>query len=256
MTRLSANLGFLWVELPLPDAIRAAAAAGFEAVELHWPYVVPAADVKAALDETGLPVLGLNTQRGDVRAGDNGLSAIVDRRGEARMYIREACEYAAAIGCSNIHVMAGYTDGGDAAEAMFCDNLKYACEVADKNQQTILIEPLNDRDAPGYHLNNLDAAVATVTAVGAPNLKVMFDCYHLEIMQGDLVKRLKAALPHIGHIQIAAVPDRGEPDEGDLDYKTLLREIDALGWTGFIGAEYKPRDGTDAGLGWRETVLS
>jgi hydroxypyruvate isomerase len=171
------------------------------------------------------------------------------------MYINEACDYAAAINCRNIHVMAGYTDGGPVAETQFRDNLKFACDVAEKNEQTILIEPLNAGDAPGYHLASFEAAVDTVLGVGAPNLKVMFDCYHLELLQGGLIPMLRDGMEHVGHIQIAAVPDRGEPDQGDLDYRKLLAEIDALGWPGFIGAEYKPRAGTDNGLGWREAVL-
>jgi hydroxypyruvate isomerase len=248
MTKLSANLGFLWADLPLPDAIRAAKRAGFEAVECHWPYAVPSANVKAALLDTGLAMLGLNTTRGG--AGDNGLSAIPGREAEARAAIDEAVAYAAAINCANIHVMAGFTDRGAAAEQTFRANLTYACAQAAPHGITILIEPLNSRDAPGYHLSDMDHAIATIKAVGAPNLKAMFDCYHIQIMQGDLAKRLAACLPHIGHIQIAAVPDRGEPDAGEVNYPWLLPAIDAMGWDGFIGAEYKPRAGTDAGLGW------
>ncbi|MFT4793047.1 MAG: hydroxypyruvate isomerase [Paracoccaceae bacterium] len=250
MTKLSANLGFLWTELSLPDAIRAAKRAGFVAVECHWPYDVPPADIIAALKETGLPMLGLNTSRGDTGAGDNGLSAIPGREAEARAAIDEAVAYAAAIECANIHVMAGFTDRGLAAEDTFRANLAYACAAAAPHGITILIEPLNNRDAPGYHLADMDAAIATINAVGASNLKAMFDCYHIQIMQGDLAKRLAASLPYIGHIQIAAVPDRGEPDTGEVNYAWLLPAIDAMGWGGHIGAEYKPRAGTDAGLGW------
>lgn len=250
MTKLSANLGFLWTELSLPDAIRAAKRAGFAAVECHWPYAAPSADVAAALKETGLPMLGLNTSRGNVAGGDNGLSAIPGREAEARAAIDEAVAYAVAIGCANIHVMAGFTDRGEAAEDAFRANLAYACAQATPHGVAILIEPLNSRDAPGYHLSDMDHAISTIKAVGAPNLKAMFDCYHIQIMQGDLAKRLEASLPHIGHIQIAAVPDRGEPDAGEINYPWLLPAIDAMGWGGFIGAEYKPRAGTDAGLGW------
>lgn len=253
MTRLSANLGFLWNELPLPDAIRAAGAAGFEAVEFHWPYDVPVADVNAALAQTGLPVLGLNTQRGN--PGENGLSAVSGREDEARRFIDESCAYAAQIGCGAIHVMAGFTDGKPEAENVFVQNLRYAAQIADKNGQTILIEPLNNRDAPGYHLCTADAALTTIKMVNASNVKLMFDCYHLQIMQGDLAHLLEACLPYIGHIQIAGVPDRGEPDQGEVDYQWLLAHIDALGWDGYVGAEYKPRTTTQAGLGWRSQVL-
>ncbi len=255
MIKLSANLGFLWTELSLPDAIRAAKKAGFNAVECHWPYAVDADDVNAALIETSLPMLGLNTQRGNVAGGENGLTAIPGREAEAREYIDEASAYAAKLNCNNIHVMAGFTDGGSQAEKVFRENLRYACDVAAEVGQTILIEPLNHRDAPGYHLTTAESAVETINAVGASNLKLMFDCYHLQINQGDVWRRLEAVIEHVGHIQIAAVPDRGEPDQGELDHRWLLPQIDALGWDGYIGAEYKPRNGTDAGLGWINSVL-
>ncbi|PWQ92018.1 hydroxypyruvate isomerase family protein [Leucothrix pacifica] len=254
MIKYSANLGFLWSELSLPDAIRAAKKAGFEAVECHWPYDYDTSEINSALQETGLTMLGLNTFRGDVAGGENGLSAVTGREAEARQYIDQACEYADVIGCEKIHVMAGFTDGGEEAENTFRSNLKYACEKAAQYQQTILIEPLNLRDAPGYHLSNIDAAIETVKAVGCDNIKVMFDCYHIQIMQGDLIKRLEKAMPYIGHIQIAGVPDRGEPDQGEVNYQVVLAAISELGYDGYIGAEYKPRTTTDAGLGWLEKL--
>lgn len=250
MPRFSANLGFLWTDLGLPDAIRAAKAAGFEAVECHWPYAVATADVQAALAETGLPMLGLNTQRGDVDAGENGVAAIPGREADARRYIDEAIAYARAIGCGAVHVMPGKTDRSDKAEAVFRQNLHYACDQAP--ELTFLLEPLNDRNVPGYHLTDMDHACATIDALGRSNIKAMFDCYHIQIMQGDLTKRIEACLPYIGHIQIAAVPDRGEPDAGEVNYPALIRAIDDLGWDGFIGAEYKPRTDTEAGLGWMD----
>lgn len=254
MTRLSANLGFLWTELALPDAIRAAKRAGFAAVECHWPYDTPASEVRSALAETSLPMLGLNTRRGDVSAGDNGVAAIPGREDEARDHIDEALAYAQAIDCPNVHVMAGFTDRGADAQATFERNLAHACDAAAAQGGTILIEPLNHRDAPGYHLSDFDAGVRTIEAVSRDNIKVMFDCYHLQIMQGDITTRLRHGLAHIGHVQIAAVPDRGEPDRGELDYRWLLRELDAMGWDGHVGAEYKPRTTTGAGLGWIERV--
>jgi len=250
MTKFSANLGFLWTELALPDAIRAAKRAGFDAVECHWPFETAAADVNAALRETGLPMLGLNTRRGDVAGGENGLAAVPGREKDARRYIDEALAYAEAIDCRNVHVMAGFTDRGDKAESVFRSNLAYAADQAIGLEKTILIEPLNHRDAPGYHLSDLDAALETLGAVGKPNIKVMFDCYHLQIMQGDLVTRLRTHLHNIGHIQIAAVPDRGEPDQGEVNYAWLFGAIDEMGWEGYVGAEYKPRTNTDEGLGW------
>lgn len=246
--QFSANLGFLWTELALPDAIRAAKQAGFDAVECHWPYAVPSDAVKAALEETGLTMLGLNTQRGDVAAGDNGVAAIKSRQDVARGYIDEAIAYARAIDCGAVHVMAGFTDRSETAEACFRSNLTYACEAAP--EITILIEPLNRYDAPGYHVSTLDQALDTIAAVDRPNLKAMFDCYHLQIMQGDLLRRVGAHLDLIGHIQFAAVPDRSEPDQGEIDYAWLLPAIAALGWNRPFGAEYKPRQSTQAGLAW------
>lgn len=254
MVRLSANLGFLWTELTLPEAIRAAKKVGFSAVECHWPYATDVEEVKAALKETSLLMLSLNTRRGNVD-GDKGVAAIVGRENEARRYIDEAIAYAHAIDCPNIHVLAGVTDGGADAEAVFRDNLLYAVDNAAALHKTILIEPLNYRDAPGYHLSILDTALETLAAVDMPNLKVMFDCYHVQIMQGDIATRLRNNLAHIGHIQIASVPDRGEPDRGEINYAWLLQEIDRMGWPGFIGAEYKPQSTTDAGLGWIKSIL-
>ena len=250
MIRFSANLGFLWTELSLPQAIHAAAQAGFNAVECHWPFDTDPSEVKAALETTSLPMLGLNTRRGDVDAGDNGVAAITGRETEARDYIDEALSYAQHIDCLNVHVMAGFADKSDAATATFADNLLYACRQAHEVGITILIEPLNHYDAPGYHLQTLDDALSALSAVNAPNLKVMFDCYHLQIMQGDLTRRLKRHLDDIGHIQIAAVPDRNEPDAGELHYPNLLKALDDMGWKGYVGAEYKPAVDTNSGLGW------
>lgn len=252
MPRYSANVGFLWHELGLCDAIRAAAKAGFDAVECHWPYELPTADVIAVLEETGLPLLGINTVRGDAEAGDFGLSALPGREDAAIAAIDAAIAYGAEIGCRNVHVMAGKTGGGTAAEAVYQKNLDYACTLAAPHGMNILIEPMNDRDAPGYHLTTVEAGVKTIEAVGKPNLKVMFDCYHVQIMQGDIRKRLEANLAHVGHIQFAAVPDRGEPDAGELNYPDILAAIDAMGYEGYVGAEYKPRGTTDEGIGWFE----
>jgi 2-dehydrotetronate isomerase len=248
--RYSANLGFLFTDLPLPQAIHAAKQAGFDAVECHFPYDVTAADVAAALQQTGLTMLGLNTWPGDKAAGDFGLAALPGREDEARAAIAQAIDYAVATGTKAIHVMAGRTDGGDAAEATFRANLAHACDLTAPHGITILIEPINTRDVQHYHLSRTDHALAIITALNRPNLKLMFDCYHMQIMQGDLATHLRDLLPVIGHIQIAAVPDRGEPDMGEVDYRWLMGHIAALGYNTPIGAEYRPRNGTTAGLGW------
>jgi hydroxypyruvate isomerase len=251
--KFSANLGFLWNDRPLPEAIRAAKAAGFDAVECHWPYDVPAEEVSKALAETGLKMLGLNTRRGDVAAGDNGLSAIPGREAEARAAIDEAIDYATAIGAANIHVMAGFCAGVQ-AEATFVANLRYACDKAAPQGITILIEPLNTYDAPGYFLTTTDQAIAIINAVGLPNLKLMFDCYHVQLMEGDLSHRIERLLAHIGHIQFASVPDRGAPDHGEINYAHLFGVIAKLGYDAPTGAEYKPKGPTDQSLGWMQEL--
>ncbi|OAN71063.1 isomerase [Rhodobacteraceae bacterium EhC02] len=248
--RYSANLGFLFTDLPLPEAIHAAKKAGFDAVECHFPYDVPAAEVAQALRDTGLTMLGLNTWPGDKAAGDFGLAALPGRMDEARAAIAQAVDYAVATGTKAVHVMAGRTDGGEAAEDAFRANLAHACDLAAPHGITILIEPINTRDVQDYHLSRTDHAARIIAALNRPNLKLMFDCYHMQIMQGDLATHLRDLMPVIGHIQIAAVPDRGEPDRGEVDYRWLMRHLAGLDYDGHVGAEYRPRAGTVAGLGW------
>lgn len=242
--KFSANLGFLWADRPLPDAIHAAKAAGFDAVECHWPYDTPAQDVKAALDATGLIMLGLNTNRGDVAGGENGLAALPGRESEAQDAITQAIEYAQVVDASAIHVMCGFANG-PGARATFIANLRFACSATDK---TILIEPLNRHDAPGYFLHTTDQARAIIADVGAPNLKLMFDCYHVGRTEGDITTRLGDLAPIIGHIQFASVPDRGAPDHGEVDYAHIFAALSD--WPMPLGAEYKPGGDTDATLGW------
>lgn len=251
--RYSANLGFLWTDRPLAQAIDAAHQAGFDAVECHWPYDQPIADVRAALDRTGLPMLGLNTRRGDVARGENGLCALPGRQAEARAAIDEALDYAAAIDAKAVHVMAGFAQGPE-AEATFIENLRYACDQADRHGVTVLIEPLNRHDAPGYFLGATDQAVGVIQTVSKPNLKLMFDCYHVQRNEGDVSTRLKVLLPWIGHIQFASSPDRGAPDHGELDYAHVFEVISGLGWDRPLGAEYKPAGATDDSLDWMKTL--
>lgn len=247
--KFSANLGFLWSELSLPEAIHAAKAAGFDAVECHWPYDTPPDEVASALAGTGLSMLGLNTRRGDVGAGENGLAALPDRADEARAAIDEAIAYARAIDAACVHVMAGFAQGEDAL-TVFRDNLSYACRAAAPYGITILIEPLNRYDAPGYFLTTTTQAISIIDEVGYENLKLMFDCYHVQLMEGDLSHRIEAMLPRIGHIQFASVPDRGPPDRGELRYEHIFNLIAGLGYSAPIGAEYKPQGPTEMTLGW------
>lgn len=245
--KFSANLGFLWAELPLPDAIRAAAAAGFDAVECHWPYDTPPEAVAEALAQTGLRMLGLNTRRGDIARGENGLSALPGREAEARAAIDEAIAYARAIGCGAVHVMAGYS-GGPLARAAFVANLRYACARADG--LTILIEPLNPYNAPGYFLNTTGLAADIIREVDHPALRLMFDFYHVQIIEGDVGRRFAALKPLTGHVQVASVPDRGTPDHGELDFGHVFALLKEQGWDTPVGAEYLPQGPTPPTLGW------
>ena len=247
--KFSANLGFLWIDRPLPDAIRAAHAADFDAVECHWPYDYSTDDVNAALQETGLRMLGLNTRRGDTQAGENGVAALPGRQSDARQAINEAVSYASAIGTGNVHVMAGFSNGEDARK-IYVENLRYACDTAAAHGITILIEPLNRHDAPGYFLQTTDQAVAIIDNVGATNLRMMFDCYHVQRTEGDVTTRLKSVQSYVGHIQFASVPDRGTPDHGELDFDYVFAAIDDLGWDAPLGAEYKSERPTDETLTW------
>ncbi|MDY8108737.1 TIM barrel protein [Fulvimarina sp. 2208YS6-2-32] len=255
MTLLSANLGFLWKDWPLPDAIRAAKAAGFDAVECHWPYDTPAEAVKAALEETGFKMLGLNTVKGS-REGDAGLAAQPGREDEARAAIDQAFAYGRAIDAGAVHVMAGTARGQDetACMAAFAANLAYACDRAREAGVTVLIEPLNPYDNPDYLLIGFDKALGMLDRVARDELKIMFDCYHLQITDGDLLRRFRRHADVVGHVQFAGVPDRSEPDRGEVAYERLLPTIADAGFERPFGAEYKPSGDTNDTLGWMKTL--
>ena len=253
--KFSANLGFLWTDLGLAEAIRAAAAAGFDAVECHWPYDEPLIDIQRALSETGLPMLGLNTRRGDISLGENGLCALPDRIQDARDSIDEAVDFGRALNAKNIHVMAGITQSKE-AHATFVQALEYATDQAAKCDMTILIEPLNTFDTPGYFLCTTNQALAIIDQVAAPNLKLMFDCYHIERMEGNVTARLRDTWPYIGHIQFADTPHRSAPFTGDMEYSTIFQTISELGWEQPLGAEYRPNGPTQESLGWLKQVPS
>jgi 2-dehydrotetronate isomerase len=255
MPRFSANLGFLFTEVPEIERVAAAAAAGFKAVEMHWPYQVPAAEMRNALSRSQVTMLGLNTPVGNAAAGDFGLGALSGREAEFQQALDQAVSYGHAIGATAVHCMSGLitADAASAAERTFVANLKLAADKAAQADMTVLIEPINHRDKPGYFLHTIEQAASIIDQVGRRNVKIMFDCYHTQIMQGDLTRRLKDHLDLIGHVQIAAVPSRAEPDEGEIDYRDICRSLDRLGYSGWIGAEYKPRGRTEDGLGWLST---
>ena len=246
MVKLSANLGFLWTELPLLERIDAAAAAGFKAIELHWPYDVPAQAVKDASAAHGLTVLALNMSRGGA-AGDFGLGAIDGRQREFKAALDQSIGYVRAIGGNAIHVLAGVVAPQDKPRAreVLIDNLKLAASKAP--DLMLLLEPINLRDRPGYFYSTAGEASDIIAAAGAGNVKIMFDVYHIAVSEGDILKRLERHMPQIGHVQIAAIPSRAEPDEGELAYRTVFDTLDALGYSGWVGCEYRPRAGTEAG---------
>jgi hydroxypyruvate isomerase len=251
MPRFAANLGYLFTERALLERIDAAAAAGFKAIELQFPYDVPASQVRAAIERNKLTVLGINTPPGE-RDGEFGLAAVPGREQDWQMLFARALDYAAAIGGSAVHCLAGKVapEQRTEAERVYIDNLARAADLAGPKKITLLIEPINGRDRPNYFLNRVEHAADIIAKAGKPNIRMQFDFYHAQIVGGDLLHRLEQFMPLIGHLQCAAVPSRHEPDEGEINYRCLFEAVDRLGYRGWIGAEYRPRGRTEDGLGW------
>jgi hydroxypyruvate isomerase len=253
MPRFAANLTMMYNEHAFLDRFAAAARDGFEAVEYLFPYDFSAAELKARLDEHGLKQALFNAPPGDWTAGDRGIASLPGREDEFRRGLDTALAYARMLGNDKLHVMAGLLPAhADRARHrdVYMRNLDDAAQAARAEGITVLIEPINPRDMPGFFLNRQDEAQAICREIGAPNLKVQFDCYHCQIVEGDLAKKLERDIAGIGHIQIAGVPERHEPDVGELNYPYLFDRIDALGYDGWIGCEYRPKAGTSEGLGW------
>jgi 2-dehydrotetronate isomerase len=248
MPRFAANLGHLFQDYPLIERFGAAAACGFTAVELQFPYDVAPSAVKAKLGKHGLTQLGVNTPQGP----EFGLAAVPGRERDFEAAFKRALDYVCAIGGRAIHCMTGVVPVNErpAAETVFIKNLTRAAEEAARANITLLIEPINPRDRPGYFLSRVEHAADIVDKVGAPNVRIQFDFYHIQIVGGDLLKRFEKFQPVVGHVQIAAVPSRHEPDEGEVDYAEVFKALDRLGYTGWIGCEYKPRTRTEEGLAW------
>ena len=246
---LSANLGYLWLELELLDAIRASHAAGFDAVEVHWPYITHAVEVALVLEEYGLPLISLNTVGGDLSAGEFGLAALPGREDDARAAIDKAFAYAVDVSAQFVHVLAGKTDDRLAAET-FVSNLLYASARGHEFGVGVLIEPISPQAQPGYFLSRVDQAVEILERVNEPNVRLLFDCFHVQMVHGEVPSLLDRHLDLIGHVQIAAVPDRTEPDHGDVDYRAILKLLSDQGYDGHVGAEYQPAGTTEDGLGW------
>ncbi|HXW26782.1 MAG TPA: TIM barrel protein, partial [Xanthobacteraceae bacterium] len=239
MPRFAANLAYLFTERPLIERIGAAAGAGFKAVEFQMPYDEAPNAVKAEVERHGVAVLGLNTALG--RPGEVGLAAVPGRERDFAVLFRQALDYIVAIGGSAVHCLAGLVppEQRPAADATFVANLGRAADAAAANGITLLIEPLNARDRPGYFLARVEHGADVIAKVGRPNVRLQFDCYHVQITQGDLIKRIEQFLPVIGHVQIAAVPSRQEPDEGEVNYPAIYEALDRVGYAGWVACEYR-----------------
>ena len=265
MPQFAANLTLMYTELPFLQRFAAAAADGFTAVEYLFPYAYPAAELAARLQDHGLqqvlfnaPPAGMDvaTMAGAWDTGERGTAALPGRQAEFRAGVRQALDYAQALACPRIHLMSGLAPAGVAhavLTAQCIDNLRWAADTAAQHGCEVLIEPINPRDMPGYFLQRQDQAHALLDAVQAPNLKVVMDLYHCQIAEGDVASKLRRYLPsgRVAHIQIAGVPERHEPNLGELHYPYLFDVLDTAGYSGWVGCEYRPASGTSAGLGWR-----
>jgi len=255
MPKFAANLSFLFTEVAFPARFQAAADAGFRAVEYLFPYVREKAELVDCLRSAGLHQALLNMPAGDWESGERGLACLPGREAEFRDGIGKAIDYAQALDCSNIHAVAGLAppEGPErtAFEDTYRENLGWAADAAAAHGLNVLIEPINGkRDVPGFFLQTSGQACRLLDELDRANLRLQFDIYHVQIMEGDLTVRLRDCLPRIGHMQIANPPDRHEPDLGEINYPWLFDQIDASGYDGWIGCEYKPRGGTVDGLGW------
>jgi hydroxypyruvate isomerase len=252
MPRFAANLAYLFTERPLIERFGAAAAAGFQAVELQFPYDHAPAAVKAELDRHGLTMLGLNTAPGQLSSGEFGVAAIPGREAEFAALFAQALDYVTAIGGCQIHCLAGKVppEQRPAAEMTFIRNLARAADAAAARNITLLIEPINPRDRPDYFLTRAEQAADIIAKVERRNVRMQFDFYHVQIVGGDLIKRLEKHLPVVGHVQIAAVPSRHEPEEGEINYPAIFAALDRVAYRGWVGCEYRPRGKTEDGLGW------
>lgn len=250
MARFSANLGFLWSDKPLLERITLAANSGFKAIELHWPYDTSPDLVREACNRLGLTLLAANTPLGN--PGESGLAALPGREADFQKVFQQAMDWCLAAGAPSIHVMPGVIDAIQRVQATqtMIKNLQWAADLAAPKGLTLLLEAINPRDKPDYFYSTQAQSNAIREACGRSNIKLMFDVYHVGVAEGDILTKLAHYMPHIGHIQIAAVPSRAEPDEGEVNYPVVIKQIDALGYTGWIGAEYKPRATVEAGLKW------
>jgi 2-dehydrotetronate isomerase len=259
MPRFAANLSMMYNEHPFLDRFAAAAGDGFRAVEFLFPYEYPAEEVAARLEACGLTQALFNAPPGDWARGERGMASIPGREEEFKRSIATALDYAQVLGNRHLHVMAGLIAPGEDRgrhRRAYVKNLAWAAEQAAGAGVTVVIEPINTRDIPGFFLNRQDEAHAVCAEVGAANLKVQMDLYHCQIVEGDLATKIRRYVRNVGHVQIAGVPQRHEPDQGEVNYRYLFDVLDEAGYEGWIGCEYRPRAGTSAGLGWAKPWLS
>jgi hydroxypyruvate isomerase len=249
MPRFAANISFMFSEVPFADRFAAAAKAGFKAVEFLNPFELPKADLVARLKDSGLTPALFNMTHGDWSKGERGMAAIPGRDAELEKAVGAALEYAGATGCKRLFAMAGLRHHG-ATRSAYVKSLRRAAEMVKGTDIVVIIEPINTRDIPGYLLNTTAEARSIIHEVGGPNIGLQFDLYHRQVMEGDVAMAIQEFGPLARHYQVASPPDRGEPDDGEMNYAYLFKLIDQSGFTGYVGCEYKPRKGTVEGLGW------
>lgn len=253
MPKLAANLSLLFADGPFPDRFGRAAAAGFRRVEFQFPYAFALDDVAAALEAHGLSCELFNLPAGDWAAGERGIAAHPARVAEFRRGVATALAYAARLGCPRLNCLAGLRDPAVAEgeqRATLVANLRFAAAALAERGLTLLVEPLNARDVPGFLLSGSRDALALIDEVGAPNLLLQYDVYHMQRGEGELAATIAANLARIGHIQIADTPGRHQPGTGEINYRFLLPHLDAIGYAGVVGLEYIPAGPTEASLGW------
>lgn len=253
MPKFAANLSMLFTEHDFLDRFQAAADAGFTAVEFLFPYEFQPDEIAARLTAADLQLVLHNFPPGNRVAGERGIAILPDRVAEFRSGVDWAVAYATELGCPQLNCLAGLApEGADPAllRATLVDNLKYAAERLERAGLRLLVEAINTRDMPGFFLNHSDQAIAVMDEVGADNLFLQYDIYHMQVMEGDIANRLARLLPRIGHIQIADTPGRHEPGTGELNYPFLFGHLDRIGYDGFVSAEYRPVASTEAGLDW------
>ena len=259
MPKLCANLTLLYNEVPFLERFRAAAQSGFAGVEYLFPYAYPCELLTDLLGENGLVQILHNLPAGDWEHGDRGIACLPDRVGEFQESVGRAIEYASALGCKQVNCLAGIAPESmprERAAETFVDNLKFAAPRFKSAGIKLLIEAINTRDIPGFFLTSTRQSLDVIAAVGSDNLFVQYDIYHMQIMEGDLARTIEANLPMIPHMQLADNPGRNEPGTGEINYSFLLDFIDRIGYTGWIGCEYKPKTTTVEGLGWAKRYLA